>query len=462
MAKSQTTLRDEKHELTRRALIKWSVAAGAALGVSRAKIFDILEKTSGRQTAFAASENPTTRSVHIIGGNGSQSWFTLFWPQIAIAKANNPAFAWHLPGAAMDYTGTNNPLVYGKDTPWQTLPGAKQVTAFTAGTNLTHTNSPDANESLNGSNIISVASALQSASPSVIPLITVGNANAGTAAGGAAPSNVGSGDGIVSLFNSAASRAGGLLSNTKDAGFYKAYYDAFIQLNRASNRSTTKAAYTTASGAAQFLGTNLSTKLAITPADLTRYGITAGTRANITGIARTLIVTAKSFGLGLTNAVALPYTEEDPHGAFDSGDVKTIPGIMKGMFDAFMADLANTTDAVTGQVLADDTVITFHGDTPKDCRTAAGWPDGTANNSNVIYVYSAGHLFSGWFGGIDVNGKATGFGPDGKPATYVGADTAKIANAAIAYAIAKRDDRATSTFANGITIGGVFGNLKAT
>ena len=34
MAKSKTTERDEKRELSRRALMKWTIAAGAAFGVS--------------------------------------------------------------------------------------------------------------------------------------------------------------------------------------------------------------------------------------------------------------------------------------------------------------------------------------------------------------------------------------------------------------------------------------------
>ena len=122
---------------------------------------------------------------------------------------------------------------------------------------------------LNGNNIISVASALQSSSPSVIPMITIGGADAGTAPGAARPANVSNADGIVDLFNSAASRAGGLLSKSPATRqLYKAHYDAFAQLNRAANRSTTKTAYMTASNAAQFLGTNLAAKLQITPADL--------------------------------------------------------------------------------------------------------------------------------------------------------------------------------------------------
>ena len=34
--------RDQEREVTRRALIKWSLAAGAALGVSRTRILDVL------------------------------------------------------------------------------------------------------------------------------------------------------------------------------------------------------------------------------------------------------------------------------------------------------------------------------------------------------------------------------------------------------------------------------------
>src|SRR5690606_27606770 len=77
MAKSPFSKRDEQREISRRALIKWSVAAGAALGVSRSKVFEILEGTAGRDLAFAAAENPTTRSVHIIAGNGGAAWFQL-------------------------------------------------------------------------------------------------------------------------------------------------------------------------------------------------------------------------------------------------------------------------------------------------------------------------------------------------------------------------------------------------
>lgn len=461
MAKSKTTERDEQHQMSRRALIKWSLAAGAALGVSRSKIFDILEKTGGKGLAYAASENPTARSVSLVAGNGGLAWFQLMWPYPDIARARNGQFAWHKPGMEMTVAGTDRDLVIGPDTPWANLPPSRQVTAFVCGNTETHTNQPQTVTNLNGSNIFSVASALQSATSSVIPLVTIGDVDVGTAPGGARPANVGDGEGIVGLFNSAASRAGGLLASTTNASLYKAHYDSATQLNRAANRSTTLSSYTTAKGAAKFLGTNLATKLAITPDDLTRYGVDGNTRSNVADIAKALIVSVKSFKMALTNSVVIPAMRDDPHGAFN-GDVNVVPGQLKKVFDAFMADLTNTTDDNTMKSLADDTIITICGDTPKDPTQRVNWPDGPPGNTNIVYVYSAGNLNTGWFGSIDRNSTVKGFDEKGLPAAYNGTNTAKLATASIAYAIAKRDDRAISAFANGITISGVFGRVKDT
>jgi hypothetical protein len=460
MAKSPFSKRDEQREITRRALIKWSVAAGAALGVSRTKVFEILEKTAGRELAMAASANPTTRSVHLIAGNGGAAWFQLLWPHNDVAAAANPNFAWHRPGESMLVSGTDKPLTVGPDTPFKDLAATKQMTVFQCGANETHTAAPQSVLSLNGNNIISIASALQAASPSVIPMITIGVADAGTAPGAARPANVGNADGIVNLFNSAASRAGGLLSNPADATLYKAHYDAFAQLNRAAERSTQRTSYQTASSAAQFLGTNLAAKLQITQEDLTRYGIDGTTRANVRDIGRAFIVAVKAFKMGLTNAVALPAMRDDPHGAFADGSAMSVPPMLKKVFDGFMADLKATVDDATQTVLADDTIITICGDTTKSPVNRGGWPDGTPNNSNVMWVYGAGHLKTGWFGGTTRNNVAQGFDASGNTVAYNGANTARFALASVAYAVAKRDERSISTFANGITIGGTFGRLK--
>jgi hypothetical protein len=77
-----------------------------------------------------------------------------------------------------------------------------------------------------------------------------------------------------------------------------------------------------------------------------------------------------------------------------------------------------------------------------------------------MFLYSAGYLKSGWFGGIDRTGKVTGAGPDGKPTDYNSAMTAKYATASLAYAVARGDERAIAPFTNGITVGGVFGAGK--
>jgi hypothetical protein len=460
MAKHPLTKREEQRDISRRALIKWSVAAGAALGVSRAKIFDILDKTAGRDVAWAASQSLTTRSVQIHAGNGGLAWFTQLIPFPGIATSGNGAFSYVGMGGATLMPGVGTKYVVNPTlSPFANLPAALQWTCFLCGNNETHTNTPTSTTSLNGANISAIAGALQASAPSVIPAIQIADADFGNAAGAPRPAQVGNAQGIVGLFNSAASRAGGLLATRANADLYKAQYDAFTQLNRAANRSTTKASYMTASGAAGFLGTNLSAKLTITPADEMRYGLNGGTRNNVRQIGEALAIGAKAFKMGLTNSITLPAMRDDPHGAFDGGDINSVPQQLKGIFDGFMADLTAMTDDVTGETLRDTTTIVIVGDTFKDPRSRPGWGDGTPQNTNVMYIYSAGHLKSGWFG--DITGNAVqGFDANGQPATYNGAQTARIAAASFAYAVAKRDDRMISQFANGIKIGGVFGLLK--
>jgi hypothetical protein len=456
--------RDQKRDVSRRALIKWTVAGGAALGLSRTRVLDVLERVGGRELAYAAAENPTRRSVSLIAGNGGLAWFTLLWPQADVALSGNAQLSYHKPGMAQALPGTRN-LVIGPDTPFATLPAARQMTCFTAGKNRTHTNNPEEQAILNGSNIYSIIGALQSAAPSVVPMIAVGAApqdpDVGTATGAPLVSRVGDADGIVGLFNSAASR--GLLMNPNDANLYKAHYEAFAQLNRVAGKSTTLASYRTATTAAGFLGTNLAARLAIKPEDLSRYGLNGPVRPQVIEIAKTLIVAVKAFKAGLTNSIVMPAMNDDPHNAFIDGSVNTVPAQLKKVFDAFMADLANNVDDVTGKTLADDTVITITGDTTKSClipRGGAGWDDSSPGNTSAFYVYSAGDLKPGWFGSISRTGAVQGFGANGQPAQYNETATAKIALASIAYAVAKRDERAISNFANGTIISGVFGNPK--
>ena len=178
MAKSPFAKRDEQFELGRRALIKWTVAAGAALGLSRSKVFDILAGT-GNGMAHALTAVNRTRSVHFAAGNGGLAWLQLLWPHPDVALANNNNFAWHKPGMGTLVAGTQQPLVVGPDSPWVNLPAARQVTAFVAGANETHTGQPTVGGALNGAGIYAVASVLQAETPTVVPIITVGGVNPG-------------------------------------------------------------------------------------------------------------------------------------------------------------------------------------------------------------------------------------------------------------------------------------------
>ena len=149
----------------------------------------------------------------------------------------------------------------------------------------------------------------------------------------------------------------------------------------------------------------------------------------------------------------------------DSGGINIVPAQLKRVFDAFMADLTATTDDVTGKSLADDTVLTVTGDTPKSAvipRGGAGWDDSSPQSHNVVYVYSAGDLKPGWFGGVSRAGAVTGFDAQGKPAAYNTATTMRLALSSIAYSIAKRDDRTISSFTNNTPISDIFGNPKQT
>ena len=176
-------------------------------------------------------------------------------------------FAWHRPGESQLVAGTDKPLTVGPDTPFaepagqppdDVLPGA----ATTRRTRRRRRRSTN----LNGNNIISVASALQATSPSVIPMITIGGVDGRHRAGRRTPGRTSATPTASSVCSTARRRAPAACSRAPPTRtLYKAHYDAFSQLNRAANRSTTKSSYLTASSAAQFLGTNLAAKLQITP-----------------------------------------------------------------------------------------------------------------------------------------------------------------------------------------------------
>jgi hypothetical protein len=439
--------RDLDRDVTRRALIKWSLAAGAALGVTRARILDVLERTAGKGVAEAAGTTTRKRSVHIRGVEGGLAWFQLLWPHndIALARDTNDRIAFHLPGEHTAVRGTGGTLTLCPDSPFAALPPERQMTAFMAGSNEAHTTRPRTiARALSGNSMFAIAAALQHDNPGVVPVIAVGDSEAGSAPGAPAAAVVPTGADIVGLFNSAASRAGGLLATTSHADLYRAQYATLAALNRAADRSTTRLAYATGKSAARFLGTNLAAQLKVQPADELRYGIDAAMRPEIAELGRTLIIAAKAFQLGLTSSLIVPGLRDDPHQAFTApAALRASTTGLKQVLDGFLADLASKTDSVTGARLSDEIVMTIDGDTPKTPLDRNNWLDDTPANANWMYVYGGGKLKTGWFGGIDRTGATTGFDPaTGAAAAYDGDLQAKAACAAVAYAIARGDLRA--------------------
>src|SRR5260221_1857710 len=95
------------HDPSRRKLTQWSLATGAALGLSRTRVAEVLERTCGVRTAEAATAVTTKRSVHIRAGNGGLAWFTQMWPhpQIAPASTATNKLAWFSPGGQQAVLG---------------------------------------------------------------------------------------------------------------------------------------------------------------------------------------------------------------------------------------------------------------------------------------------------------------------------------------------------------------------
>ena len=451
--------KEEQRETSRRAFIRWTLAAGAALAVPQWKILEVIGATGGKALADDAVCAVSNRSLHIVAGNGGFAWFQLLWPHNDVAAAGSDAFAFHAPGESRLAMGTHKPLTFAPETPFQSLPGAKQMTAFMSGNNETHTRTPSSSSTVaTNVDLFGAAAAIQTANPSLVPVIAVDNAPYRDAPGSPRIARVGAANEIVRLFDSAASRAGGLLANGGDAELYAQSYGAFASLRAASRLPTQRAALATGATAARFLGRNLAGALTPTDEDFTRYGITDGSRGQNRELARGLIIAAKAFARGLTSSVILPAFEDDPHGAFnDMGSLRMTVNDLGRSLDAFYADCMAADDpSCAGTKIGDNLVMSIHGDTPKNPLDRGGWPDGTPGNANWAYVFGGGRLKTGWFGGIQRNGDVRGWNPTtGEDSTMTPDQTAGAASAAILYAIARGDLRRVQDFYRGADIRGV-------
>lgn len=463
---------------SRRTFLRLFGVATAAYAIDRTQALNWLFDQGGDALAGPASCSLTNRSVHVIGGNGSFAWFQLLWPHIDVAMSNDPSLAYHsfdVPGTLVPGGGGNNPFYYAPEAPWMSggMP-TRPVSGFMAGANETHTQTPTTPAIVsNNATMLATVASIQRATPCLLPVIGVEPVSFGNAQGAPSIATVPSAQGMIELFNSAASQL--TLMAKEDQALYETYYKAIIGLRDAAGRPTWTRHIETAKTATNLLGRNLSGLLTPTQADLDAYGITAlnasqagaSAKQRLTNFGRALITTAKAFRNSLTNSVILglspgatsEQTFVDPHVVFDSmGSLKATVTALGAILNGFYNDLALTKDpACLTSDLSQTTILTVHGDTPHTPLQASAWPDATPKNSNWMYVMGGGHLRSGWFGGVHVNGNVDGFDPATGAAVpnKSSNETSTAAGSAVAYAVAKGDMKVVQQFSGNLDIKGI-------
>ena len=443
----------------RRDFLRWAGTLAAVLGLERARFLDALSGSAGVAMADQAACAKTNRSVSIVFGNGALSRATLLFPHVAVAMDTSGKLANHAPGKAKLAVGTNQPWAFTPESPFQQNKPTRAMTGFFAGTNETHTSTPITASTIDtGVGMIASIAAIQQANPTLLPVIGVNPIVYGVAPGAPAVATVASAKGLVELFNSAASRT--LLAPSANAALHESYYKAFLGLNAAAARKTMAVPFANGKVAANLLGKNLSTQLVPTAADDLAYGIDSGSPTTVVELAHALCTAVKAFKLGLSTALVVPAYRDDPHGLFAGGLAlpQSDSAALGKILDAFMADCASAPDPTcTSTSLADNIVMTMHGDTGKDPLNPDGWPDNTPANSNWMYVYGNGYLKTGWFGSLDTQGNVTGWDPATGAAVpgQASSVTAAAASAAAAYAVAKGDIQRVQDFYKGGPISGV-------
>jgi hypothetical protein len=447
---------------SRREFLRWSGTLAAVIGLERARFLDALSGIGGSALADTASCASTNRSIHFVAGNGGFAHFTLVWPHVEQATVNNGQYSFQNPGSGqMAGTGqfpkTDKPWAFAAESPFQKLPGTRQMTAFMAGNNETHTSTPQSAATIaTGTGMIAAIAAIQQANPTLLPVIGINPIVFGSAPGAPSVATVPNAAGLVGLFDSVASKT--LLSTPSNAALNEAYYKAFLGLNAAAGRASVAKGYEVGKVAANLLGQNLATQLKPTPADDAAYGINAGTPSAIAELAHGMCTALKAFKLGLTSSLIMPAFRDDPHGMFSNGtqEAQMSAQMLGKILDAFMTQAASMPDpACSSKSLADSVVLTAHGDTPKDPYNKDGWGDGTSQNSNMLYVFGNGYLKTGWLGQYK-SGSVTTFDPQtGNETQASTGSTATAAAAAAAYAVAKGDMRRVQDFYRGTPITGI-------
>ena len=484
--------------LQRRRFLKLMTMAGAGLGVYGDRLLNFLSDRGGYGLAEAATSSGH-RALAVTCGNGVYAWFQQLWPVPEVAREANkdqgfgntsswlytPAHGLPMGGyRGVDYMSeAGRSFYYGPDAPWfdhATGRPIRPMTAMMAGNDETHTEFPESATTLSGNaDLPAAVGSIQSVNSSaIVPVLGIDPVKYGDAQGAPDVVTAPSPEGIVDLFNSAASR--GLLFEQEDQQLFETYYKAFVGLRRAAERSSWQPQLEITKNAARLIGLNFESSLTPLNDDLINYGIdellqsgtnlSSNQRAGLDAFGRTLITVAKAFALGLSNSAIVglspgPTSEQtftDPHETDDSANnrdqARETTRFLGKMLDAFYNDLAQSPDPESpGQNIDETTVFFAWGDTPHTPLQLSNWPDATPMDSNWIYCMGQGHLQEGWFGGMDPLAETV---ETWDPATGANVDmpasvTANAASAAIAYAVARGDMNTVAQYYTGGPIDGV-------
>ncbi len=346
------------------------------------------------------------RTVHIVAGNGGLAWFTLAWPVPAVITANNPSYSYDDVTLASQVPGTEagHPLYARRIGARILLDGTgthPQPSVFVAGTNQTHTNSPQTTQ-VGAVEIIAAGAALQGGLDAPVPVVMIGSLPYGPATDAPMPA-VGSD-----------------------------IEDAISAINEVTP-----------------LSAEVEASLRPTNATLASWGIDGSTPASFATLARNLLFAANAFRLGLVSTVVIPGTNDDPHSAFDGGTAPQRADLLTKILDGFYTELAAHSEGTCGHngpplSLADNVVLVVSGDTFKNPFDRAGWGDGTPGGANLLYVRSNGYLKPGWFGAL-TPGTRTNFDPDTGAPTALGAVPAtNAARLGLLFAISRGDTAAVT------------------
>ncbi|MBS2018066.1 MAG: hypothetical protein JST00_34655 [Deltaproteobacteria bacterium] len=355
-----------------------------------------LPPSSGTDAESPFAECPAQRTVHILAGNGGFAWFTLLWPLPPVITAPTADTAYDDVTKAASVGTTGHPLYVrkvGSRPLWEGTGSHPMPSAFVAGSNQTHTNLPTTTR-LSGSGTDAVVAGAE-AQKALTPLVPV-----------------------LSIAYQPSPATGVTVALKLE--------DAIAAL---------KAKGMTAAQEAE-----LQTDANI----LASWGVDTATSTNVRDLATRLLFAANAFRLGLVGTVLLPGTNDDPHGAFTDVTVATtMADRLTRILDGFYTELAKSNEPRCGHggkalSLADNVVTVVSGDTPKNSFARSGWPDGTAGNSNLLYVRANGWLVPGWFGSV-TSAARTNFDPDtGQLSGAVTATTStNAALAALLFAIAR-------------------------